>query len=110
MKGRVFDLTAAKTFLLEEEGIETREFFENGKDIVMFSSKEDLLEKVKYYLAHDEERERIAEAGYKKTTTLYNSRNMWGYLFAKMGFEIPESLAKNRYYQEFQRKLEAERQ
>lgn len=110
MKGRVFDLTAAKTFLLEEAGLETREFFEDGKEFVMFRNKEDLLEKVRYYLAHDEERERIAKAGHKKTTTLYNASNMWGYLFKKMGFEIPERLAENKHFQELYWKLEAERQ
>ena len=38
----------------------------DGEDLVMYSSMEDLVEKVAYYLEHDEEREQIAGNGYEK--------------------------------------------
>ena len=107
LKGRVFDITACRILLLEDKGTETREFFEEGKDFVMASSKEEMLEKVNYYLRHDEERERIATSGYRKTTKLYNASNFWGYALSQMGFEIPHSLAQDRYYQKLYRKLES---
>jgi len=41
-------------------------YFTEGEDLVCFDGVEDLKEKVAYYLAHDEERMRIAENGYRK--------------------------------------------
>ena len=88
IKGRVFEVTSCRTLLIEDEGIETKDFFDEGKDFVMCRGKEEMLEKVKYYLAHDSEREAIAESGYRKVTELYNSKNVWAYMLNKIGFSI----------------------
>lgn len=42
------------------------ELFEDGKDIVYYDSAEDAIDKVNYYMAHPEERERIAANGKHK--------------------------------------------
>lgn len=105
-KGRVFEAMACKSLLIEDEGIETKEFFDEGKDFIMVHSKEEMLEKVKYYLEHEKEREEIVESGYRKVTELYNARNEWGHALNKMDFDIPQSLAQDRHYQELYQKLE----
>ena len=51
--------------------ITVAELFEEDREIVMFRSPEELLEKVDYYLAHDRERRQIAEAGLKKVMRCY---------------------------------------
>jgi len=53
-------------FLLTEyvEGLE--KFYDIDSDIVCFSSLDEAIKKIKYYLAHDDEREKIAESGYRK--------------------------------------------
>ena len=38
--------------------------FENYKEIVLFSSPDELQKKIDYYLSHEDEREEIAKAGY----------------------------------------------
>ena len=38
------------------------DYFEPGKELIFFDSPADLIEKCRYYLAHEEERRRIAEA------------------------------------------------
>ena len=38
---------------------------------MMFQTPEELVEKTDYYLKHDNEREQIARAGYKKVTNCY---------------------------------------
>jgi len=96
-------VTACRTMLIEDEGIEAKEFFEEGKDFVMCHSKEEMLEKVKYYLAHDKERESIAESGYRKVTKLYNSRNVWAYMLNKIGF----SVTGDKHWGELYSKLES---
>ena len=42
------------------------EEFEDGREMVLFESREDLLEKTAYYLEHEEERREIALRGWEK--------------------------------------------
>jgi len=37
------------------------------EEIVTYKSQDDLIKKIKYYLNHLKEREKIAQAGYKRT-------------------------------------------
>jgi len=69
---RVFDIMGAGGFVLSNYQLELAEYFENGVEVVMYESMEDLQEKVAYYLEHNEERERIALAGYHKVKKLFN--------------------------------------
>lgn len=63
---RVIDILGAGGFCLTnyQEGI--LEHFEDGKDLVMYTSVEDLMEKIGYYLKHDDERRNIACNGHEK--------------------------------------------
>ncbi len=63
---RVWDILACGGFLLTNYQSEIPEYFEAGKDLECFSSEKELLEKCRYYLEHGEERERIAENGFRK--------------------------------------------
>jgi spore maturation protein CgeB len=51
-------------FLLGDRSDEHLEFFEEGKEAEFFDSPEEYLEKIDYYLGHETDRMRIAEAGY----------------------------------------------
>ena len=62
---RVFDILGTGGFLISNYQMEMPEMFELDKDFVVYESMEDLYMKVKYYLAHDTERERIARHGYE---------------------------------------------
>jgi glycosyltransferase involved in cell wall biosynthesis len=107
MKGRTLEIMGCKTMVIEDEGTETREFFDEGKDFVMARSKEDMLEKILYYLEHDDEREAIAESGYSKVSTLYTTRNYWGYVLSKIGFKLPDSFLADKHFQALSAKLES---
>lgn len=68
---RIMDVMGAGGFVLTNYCVETAELFEEDKEIVMYKSPEELFEKVEYYLQHDEEREKIAKAGYNKVVECY---------------------------------------
>lgn len=60
---RVLETTGCGSFLLTERNRNISAFFEPGKEIETFEDTGELLDKIYYYLAHPEERERIAARG-----------------------------------------------
>jgi spore maturation protein CgeB len=70
--GRTFEIPASRGFMLHERNPEVCNLFEEGKEIVCFSSVKELAEKIDYYLAHPEERTAIAEAGYSRCVPAYS--------------------------------------
>ena len=60
---RLFECAGLGTFQLVDDRPGVHEWFVDGEHLVTFSDLADLREKARYYLAHDEERERIAAAG-----------------------------------------------
>jgi hypothetical protein len=77
VKGRAFEATHCGSMLLEEDNVHIRRWFEPGKDYVPFVNPADLIDKVRYYLGHPEERQRIANNGHEKATRLYNEKAFW---------------------------------
>ena len=69
---RVIDILGAGGFLITNYQIEMEEYFDNGKDLVWFESREDLMEKIDFYLSHDSEREKIALSGNKIVCKNFN--------------------------------------
>ncbi len=88
LKGRALEAISVGAMLLESENPQISCFFEDGTDYVSFSSKEDLLEKIGYYLKNSEERVRIAKNGMRKVAELYHPHNYWEKIFEKIGIDL----------------------
>lgn len=68
---RVIDILGSHGFLLTNYQSELAEYFINGEDLVWYESKEDLMDKLCFYLAHDSERECIAAHGNQKVQKFF---------------------------------------
>ncbi len=79
MKGgvplRAFDIMGCGGFLLSNFQSGFLDMFIPGEDFVYYESKEDLLQKIGYYLSHEEERKAIAKSGHNKVAKEHTYRH-----------------------------------
>jgi spore maturation protein CgeB len=90
IKGRVFQICLAGGFLLTEHAPGIEKYFELDKEIVCFDTAREMVDKVRYYLNHEAERQAIARAGWERATREYTSCHM----VAKVFDEVEEDLVK----------------
>lgn len=69
---RVLEIMACQGFVLVNYQEDLAAEFEDGKELVMYRSLEEMVDKVRYYLEHEDERKAIARAGYEKVLREYN--------------------------------------
>lgn len=70
LSNRPFEVTGSGAcFFVDLVREDIKRCYEESKEFVFFKDERDLREKVKYYLGHEKEREKIAQAGYNKTLT-----------------------------------------
>lgn len=72
---RAFDIMGNGGFLLSNYQEDFLENFTPGVDFVYYESEEDLLQKIDYYLAHEEERRAIAKNGHDKVAESHTYRD-----------------------------------
>lgn len=63
---RIWDILGCAGFLITNYQAEIPEYFEIGKELETYETLEELEEKIRYYLSHEEERVEIAINGYEK--------------------------------------------
>lgn len=69
---RIFDLMGAGGFVISNYQAEIPEHFIPDEDIVLYDNIPDLLDKIDYYLKHDDERCQIAKNGHAKVTKFHS--------------------------------------
>lgn len=63
---RTWQIPASKGFMLHEDTVEVRRYFESGKEVGLFMDDTDLAAKVRHYLAAPEERLAVRDAGWRR--------------------------------------------
>jgi spore maturation protein CgeB len=67
LKARPFEITACGAFLLTNVAPELPEFFQLDEEIAVFDKRRPLSERIAHYLSHEDERRRIAAAGFERS-------------------------------------------
>jgi 2-polyprenyl-3-methyl-5-hydroxy-6-metoxy-1,4-benzoquinol methylase len=82
---RVFDVLAVGGFILTTFKKDLTRFFELDKEICCYSSHNELMEKLQYYLLHPEAREEISAAGQERVFREHTYHHRAGELLEIMG-------------------------
>jgi spore maturation protein CgeB len=67
VKARTYEVPGSGGFLLTESALDLERAYIPDREVAVFRSIEELGEKIKYYLTHPAERDKIAEAGFRRT-------------------------------------------
>lgn len=63
---RCFEIPAVKTMMIAPYTNDIATLYDDSKEVVLFHDKTDFVDKIKYYLSHEDERLEIANAGYRR--------------------------------------------
>jgi len=86
IKARPFEVLGCHAFLISGYADDMNRYYEDGKEIVYYDGTiSDLVGKIRYYLAHDEEREKIADAGYERTLRENTYEKRFNDIFKEIG-------------------------
>jgi spore maturation protein CgeB len=85
VKGRNFEIPGCDGFLLTEHADNLEDYYLPGREIALFDSIDDLVDKVRYYLAHESERASTADAGYHRTVREHTYEKRFSEIFARLG-------------------------
>jgi spore maturation protein CgeB len=92
IKGRNFEIPGCGGFLITDYVKELEEFYLPDRDIVCYNSLDELIEKIQYYLEHENLRKEIAFNGWKTTHERHTYVHRFNCIFEKIGFNLHFSL------------------
>ena len=82
---RDFEAPMSGAFYMVEFMPELADFYEIGREIVCYVDPDDLVEKVRYFLSHDDEREAIREAGHARARRDHTWHKRFEQVFRQTG-------------------------
>lgn len=107
IKGRNFEVPGCGGFLLTSDVENLDKYYEIGKEIAVYSSIEDMAEKIKYYLSNEQDRKNIANLGYLRTMKEHTYEKRFDEIFnyvIKNGKQINENLDELFYKYNYEEK------
>jgi spore maturation protein CgeB len=88
IKGRTFEVPGSGGFLLTERVPHLDEYFEIGTEIAAYSSASEVVEQVRHWLSHPDERAAVAEAGYRRVQAEHTYDRRFAEIFRRMGLSL----------------------
>ncbi len=85
IKGRNFEIPGCGGFLITGSADNLIDYYKDGEELVIFKDNKDMIEKIKYYLVHENEREKIANAGYERTLKDHTYEKRFNEIFKIIG-------------------------
>jgi spore maturation protein CgeB len=85
IKGRNFEVPGCGGFLLTENVPHLDRYFEIGKEVALYDTTDDLIDQVGYWLAHEDERAAVAQAGYRRVLTEHTYDHRFEEIFRRVG-------------------------
>lgn len=84
IKGRNFEVPGCGGFLLTERVPHLEDYFELGREVGLFERAEDLTDQIRYWLEHDDERQAVADAGYRRVMAEHTYDHRFAAIFAAL--------------------------
>ncbi|MBI4145223.1 glycosyltransferase [Candidatus Woesearchaeota archaeon] len=81
---RTFEIPASRSFQLTDMFCDAEKYFRIGKEIVLYHDENEFKELVDYYLDRDDERNKIAQAGYERVLKEHTLRHRLQLLLSRM--------------------------
>jgi spore maturation protein CgeB len=87
IKARHFEIPACGGSVLTVAADDIENYYVPDKEIVLYKDDNELLEKIHYYLQHEEERARIAKAAYERTVRDHTYEKRFAEIFKTVGLK-----------------------
>ena len=88
LKGRDFEIPMSGGLYLTEDNPELHGFFKPGEEILTYTSMNDLIQKIRYYLAHPAEAEAIRKKGYERSLQEHTWEKRFEKVFRLIGILV----------------------
>jgi spore maturation protein CgeB len=85
IKGRNFEIPGCAGFQISGRSEDIENYYEPDREIVLYGSPGELVEKTRRYLADESAREAIAEAGYRRTLAQHTYAHRFRAIFTELG-------------------------
>src|SRR5207249_4695574 len=85
IKGRTFEVPGSGGVLLTDDVPHLERYLEPDRDVGVFDSTDDLVEKVDWWLRHPEERAAVADAGYRRVLAEHTYDHRFAQIFEAAG-------------------------
>lgn len=82
---RPFELAGCRAFAISGWSEDIGKYYKEDKEMIFYRNTPELVQKIKYFLAHNVEREAIAEAAYNRTIREHTYEKRFREIFSKIG-------------------------
>ena len=88
VKARLFEILGCGGFVLTEYLDDIKNYYDIGKEVVCYQGVDDLIDKIRYYLKHEDERAAIAKYGYLRTIREHTYEKRFKDIFKTIGLDV----------------------